>query len=341
MKILIFRSGAIGDVLMTTPLVRAVRKNYPNANITYLCGEWSRKAILNNPNIDKIISYPDEIIFKRNIIRLFFLILKLRNEKFDIAYVLDKSKWFGLLVKMAGIPERIGFDRAGEGKYNTKNIKYSGDKHEIDYYLDILKLSDIKPEGKNMDFFISPKDISFAKRYLKDKGINGRIIGIAPGGAVNPGESNGLRRWPEERYIELIDLISEKDHILLFGGKRDKEICERIIIGSNHKNIINLAGKFNFSKSAAIIKFCNKLVTHDSGLMHLAVALGVNIVAIFGPTDPKIRLYVTDNGVKIIVSNVKCRPCYMIDGGYNGCTSNKCMQKVSAKSVFNLLNLTS
>src|SRR3989338_1074345 len=153
-KILIIRSGAVGDVLMTTPLVKAVRKRFPKAKISYLVGNWSKDVLKNNPYVDSIISFNDSIIFKRDILKILALIKKLRREKFDICFILDKSHWWNMLAYACRIKTRIGFNRNGEGFINTLSVDYKGEKNELEYYLDIAKLLKIKIKDKRLELFL-------------------------------------------------------------------------------------------------------------------------------------------------------------------------------------------
>ncbi len=287
MKILIFRSGAIGDVLMTTPLVRAVRNRYPQAEITYLTGNWSKEAIRGNCNIDNLITFDDSIIFRKKIWKLINLVRKVRKEKFDLAFVLDKSKWFGLLVRLAQVKDRIGFDREGEGKYNTKSVSFDASRHEIDYYLDIGKMAGAKPVGRGMELQIPREDVLYVKQFLKNNKIRGKIVGIAAGGASNPGQELLEKRWPWEKYKQLCEkMIAELGcTIVLFGGEGDMDISRSIKEGNDR--IIDVTGSMTIKQSAALMSKCDLFVTHDSGPMHMAAASGTKVIALFGPTDPR------------------------------------------------------
>jgi lipopolysaccharide heptosyltransferase II len=320
-------------------LVRTIRNKYPSARITYLTGAWSKDAIIHNPLIDEIITFEDSIIFKRNIWKLWQLITDIRRRRFDIAFILDKSKWFGLLIKLAGIKERIGFDRNGEGKFNTKNVIFRGGKHEIDYYLETAQLIGAKVMKKDMDFFIPSEDSNFATDFMKKNELGSKIIGVAPGGAKNPGEENGLRRWPIENYIQLINLAAKHYSVIIFGGPGDKDTCDKVYFPFfRNRKVINTCGKLTLAQSAALIQKSNYLVTHDSGLMHLGVAVKTPTIALFGPTDPVTRIY-TKGTSNHALRNTKvvCSPCYTIYGRYPACKDNICMKSINPKKVYEII----
>jgi lipopolysaccharide heptosyltransferase II len=305
LKILLFKTGAIGDTLMTTPLVRQLRENYPHAKIDYLIGKVASQTLEGNKNIDEIIRFDPDIFFKKRIFEYLRLVRDIKKRHYDIIFVLDKHIIFNFTAKLTGIPKRIGFDRLGrEGKYLTDRIYYGNDKHEIYYYLDLLKgLKDpkITPDYKNnhTELFIDDKSSSFAQKFWKERNLENKgkdknakgIIAIAPGGGKNPGERTEYRNWPVEKYIELIKILvlKKKYTIILIGGKDDVEKSERIqseMSGKNSKNIISLVGKCSLKESAAIMQRCKCVICNDTGTMHIAGAVNHHIISIFGPTRP-------------------------------------------------------
>ncbi len=330
-NLLIIRSGAIGDVLMTTPLVRAIREYYPKAEITYLVGEWSKGAIETNPSVDKIISFRDEIVAKKKLFGVYNLIKKIRRQKFDRCFILDKSYIWNLFAWLCKIPVRVGFDRFGEGFPNTYNVQYDGTKHEVDYYMDIAKLIGAKIYG-DMEFFVPKKDEDYANRFfLKNKISN--VVGIAPGGAGNPGQKLSAKRWPVGKYAELVTRLLNANDVLIFGGKNDMEIAKSLLHSLETKTdrqIIDLAGKLNLKQAAAMIKKCKLIISNDSGPMHLAVAVKTQVIGIFGPTDP--NRFGPRVG-KVVTSKFSCGPCYDAYGRFKKCRDYKCIEKISVDEV--------
>jgi len=328
-KILIFRLGALGDVLMTTPLLRAVREKYRKAEITYLTGKWPAKALTNNKNIDKIMTFDENIIFRKNILEIMKLVKKIKKQKYDMCLVLDKSYLINMLFLVAGIPVRIGFDRNGEGFANTHNVPYKAEKYELDYYLDIVKLLGCKIKNKNMDIFTTKYDRDFSENFFKFKSITDAVV-IAPGGAMNPGAVMLEKRWPMINYIKLIKKLPEKYVIILLGGKEDKVVCKDVQDRIVNRKIFNLAGKTSIQQTAEIIKKCKLVITHDSGTMHIAGATDAKLVAIFGPTSPK--RFAPKNAI-IVESKLKGCPCYDAFGKYNKKIAKRCIESVSVEDV--------
>jgi len=291
-KILIFKIGAIGDVLMTTPFVRQARKNFPRAKIDYLVGKTAFQVLDGNRNLDEVVSFDEKIFFKKNIPAMLSLIRQARKRKYDMVFVMDKHWIFNFIAFLFGIKERIGFDRLGrEGIFLTKRVTYDKVRHEIFYYLDLLKVAGCAVDYNDykIDLFLNDNDYFFAENLWKIYRLNRKkVIGIAPGGGKNPGEKTEIRNWEINKYIELIKKLVDKNYfVLLVGGPSDSDKEKKILECLKSKKIISIIGKSSIKESAAVIKKCNYFVCNDSGPMHIAAAVNKNIISVFGPTNPK------------------------------------------------------
>ncbi|MAG08311.1 lipopolysaccharide heptosyltransferase II [Candidatus Woesearchaeota archaeon] len=338
-NILIIRSGGIGDVLMTTPLATAIRGKYPDSKIYYLTGNWSKEALEGNKNINDIITFDDEIIFKKKLFKVFSLIKSLRKRKYELCFVLDKSWQWSLLAFLAGAKFRIGFNRNKEGFANNLNVPYDGSKYELDYYLGIAEMLGIKIIDKDMLLSLSEEDLKSADDFCLNNNLKHKtLIGIAAGGAENPGQKMHIKRWSKEKYIALIKRILEKKKdavVLLFGGENDLKLNDYILNETDKIRVYNLVGKATIKQSAALIKKCKAFVTHDSGTMHIASITKVPLIALFGPTDP--NRFAPKNAI-IMRNEVKCSHCYDIYGRYNEeCKDTKCMN-IAVKDVYEKVN---
>jgi len=290
-KILFFKLGAIGDTLMTTPLIRQVRKNFPDAQIDYLIGNSSASVLENNLNINNIITFDEMIFVKKKIIQWHKLISKIKRMNYDLIFVLDKHRIFNLSSKLFGIKIRVGFDRLGkEGIFLTNKVYYGEIRHEIYYYLDLAKEIGLKVNYKDtkMNIFLSNKDKKFANEFWKKHKLNGKkVIAVCPGGAINYAAKTYVKRVPTEKFIEIINFLLKKGLIvLLIGGKSDLEIEKKILENVSSKNLISLISETSIHQSAAILEKCKKVICNDSGPMHIAASVNKNIISIFGPTNP-------------------------------------------------------
>ncbi|MBI2564771.1 lipopolysaccharide heptosyltransferase II [Candidatus Woesearchaeota archaeon] len=306
-KILLFKSGAIGDVLMTTPLIRVLRKKYPETIIDYLTGNWSAKVLQNNPYLNNVFSMPDESFHAKNPFNKIRLLIKIKKQKYDTAFILDKSWLANLFILATGISQRIGFNRFGEGFSNNYNVNYGVIKHEIEYYLELLKAFNLTEKNTKLDLFPLKTDLEFAHLFIKKNKLEKKtIIGVIPGGAHNPGRDyDKTRIWPKENYVELIKKLQNKHTIFLFGGNNDKKLHEDIKARlDHHKNIYDFAGKTSIYQTAALINYCKKIICNDSGPMHIAASMNKPVITIFGCTHPKRKAPLT-KGSKAIWKNEK------------------------------------
>lgn len=332
-KILIIRSGGLGDVIMTTPLVRAVRRKFPRAKITYLVGKWAAAALKNNPNVNRVWEFDDEIIFKKNIFAVRKLIKELRKENFELCFILDKSYHWNMLAYFCRIPFRIGFDRHGEGFANNLNVPFDGSKYEFEYYLDVARLVKAKA-GKDMELYSAAKDKKAAAEFSRKNALNGKItVGIAAGGAENPGQAFHAKRWAADRYIGLINLVAENERaaIILFGGKSDELLNKQIMEQSMHKDKIFNASNMSLHEAFELMKKCRLIITHDSGALHMAGAAKAKIIALFGPT-PAERF--APRNAAVIKSPAAGCPCYDEYGNYDKRFAASCMSAISVDNVY-------
>ncbi|MBF0230477.1 MAG: lipopolysaccharide heptosyltransferase II [Desulfamplus sp.] len=354
-KILIRAANWVGDAIMTTPVIRAIRKSYPNAHITLLAKPWVIPVFDNNPYIDEIMVYENETRHTKGLGTL-RLAKDIRKHSFEVAILMQNAFEAALITFLAGIPIRIGYNTDGRGLLLNPSIKM--DKklkkgHLIDYYRGILKGSNHRfcggcghfiEDGRKLDLFISDVERTEALKIFASYGINTQtqpVIGI------NPGATGGTaKRWFPERYGELAKRLSEqfKIKILIFGGKADKELGDKIneiASQSNGKTInqtspicVNLAGKTTLRQAFALIEKCDLFITNDSGLMHAAAALETKQIAIIGSTDYIATAPLSLNSVMIRVP-VPCSPCLKVH-----CPKDKsdtdhhvCMNKISVDMV--------
>ena len=315
MKFLIIRIGAIGDVIMTTPMVKAIKKKYPRSEISYLVGKWSMEVLENNPYIDWIIKVNEEWFLKKQFNHLKFLIQDLRKQRFDYGIALDKSWSFNLFLLLCGIKHRYGFSREHHLINKiilTKQVLFSGKKKEYEYYNDLLYTSlGLNYKYSDMALYPTKKEKSSVDKYMEE--YNWKFVGIAPGGAVNPGQKALQKRWPKKYYSELINhSLLEGKKVFIIGGDGDRHY-NRFPEFECNKNYYNLTGAFNLRQTYYLLKkYCNIFICNDSGPMHLAAAAKVkHIITLFGPTPPE--RFAPQNA---IVLKSKIFPSYTISGKF-------------------------
>ncbi len=285
-KILVVRTDRIGDVVLTTPIFKALRENYPQAHIAAMVSPRTKEILEGSPYIDEIIVY-DKDKHHKGIAAFWKFILGLKNKRFDLAIVLHTKKRMNLITFLANIPRRIGF--AEKGKFSLlltdrlKDTRPLGLKHEADYCLDVLKELGLKISERKLHVPLKKEALDWADKVLAENGINkgDKIV------AIHPGASCPSKRWFKDRFVALADKLAH-DYgfkIIIISGLKDIAIANDIGKSSKHK-IVNLAGKISLAQTAAILKQVNIFISNDSGPVHIASAVGTPVISIFGRNQP-------------------------------------------------------
>jgi len=346
-RFLIINPFGIGDVLFTTPLVRAIKNSYPGSLIAFWCNERVKGVLKNNKNIDKIfalsrgdikrISKQSRLAGTKRFLNLFS---GLKKERFDISFDFSLDHRYSLISKILGIKRRIGFNYKRRGRFLTDKIDIDGyhSKHVVEYYLDLLKFIDVEPKNKNLELSVPDGDKVKIKNILGDQGINdkGLIIGIAPGAGASWGQDAALKHWPAVSFAQLADKIKSElgAKIILLGDEREKAIAETIVKAMKSEPI-DLVGRTSLEDFVAIISNLHILVTNDGGPLHIAVALRVKTVSIFGPVDDEVYgPYPTSDRHIVVKEDLTCSPCYQ-RFRMPACSRNReCINSISTQRVF-------
>ena len=272
MKILLWKIGALGDIVMTTPLVRQLRRALPGASIDYLTGRGCASILQGNPHIDQIRSFDESILYGGQVGRLREVLPLLRG--YDCIFVLDKHWIFPLLSRLAGTPTRIGFQRRPhEGLLLTQTVRYGALRHEIDYYLDLaeaagwpIRRDDVALEG--------PMEAAFSCEP-------GSVVLINSGGD-NANENSKVRRMPDTLFGALVEAFVEQHPVIFIGSASEANYYERF----SGLGRTNLCGRTSLAQATSVLRQAARVITTDTGLMHLAAAVNQQVTAVFGPTHP-------------------------------------------------------
>lgn len=330
-RILIRGANWVGDAIMTTPVIRAVRKNFPNAEISILVKPWVAPVFHNNPFVDNVLIYDDKGRHKKGLgtIRL---ARDLRKYHFDLAVLMQNAFEAALITFLGGVSERLGYDTDARVLLLNRCIKLDPklkQVHLIDYYRGILKGAGLHDDGATLDLFISDSEKRAAEKTLHNNGIDTSKPVIA----INPGATGGTaKRWFPDRFAQLSTKLAEHFgvKVLIFGGPGDTVLGDEIAELSGNV-CVNLAGKTNLSQAFAMIEQCSLFITNDSGLMHAAAALGINQVAIIGSTN-HITTPPSNSNSRIVRVPVHCSPCMKPVCRYD---HHQCMDNISVDMVFN------
>ena len=346
-NILIANPFGIGDVLFSTPLVKALREHFPDSFIGYICNKRSEALLTTNPNIDEVFVFEKDDFkelwskSKWKTIQEFLKLLRaIRARKVNIVIDLSLGHQYSLISLIIGVRQRIGFNYKNRGRFLTHKIDIEGydSKHIVDYYLSLLQFLDIRtPRHAGLEFFIKPSEREWAEAFLGEHNIGRKdlIVGVIPGGGASWGEKAAYKHWQEDKFTKLIDKLTEEcsAKTIIFGDAREIDKCERIASTCNSLTA-NACGTTNLGRFAALLKFCDLVITNDGGPLHVAVSQGVRTVSIFGPVDEIVYgpYPINENNI-VIKSEEDCRPCHK-KFKVPECSNRICLQKIEVEDVF-------
>lgn len=333
-KILVVRTDRMGDVLLNIPAIRAL-KNHFNASVTALLNPIVGKLLEGSPEIDEVICF-DQERWQKSLMTKLALVKLLRMNKFDLAVVLNPAKRFHALVCLAGIPRRLGYDRKW-GFLLTHKIedkKKLGQKHEVEYNLDLVRAIGANTDDMHISLAVNPEEERFVENLLEKHNINAKDAIIA----MHPFASNPAKCWPKERFAALAQRLSLKSQtkIIIIGGQEEVS-ASKDIISLIKQPVINLTGRLTLRQLAAFLKRCTLLISNDSGPVHIAAAMDVNTVVIFGRNIAGVgpeRWSPWGNQHTILHHDPGCDPCLDRDCPYEF----KCLTSITLEEVLQAVN---
>ncbi|MBI5888717.1 MAG: lipopolysaccharide heptosyltransferase II [Deltaproteobacteria bacterium] len=341
-RILVRAPNWIGDAVMCLPAVAALKAAYPDAEITALTRGRAVPVFENNPAIAEVMEYDANGRHKGVTGRL-RLRKEIKARGFDMAVLFQNAFDAAFVSFISGIPERIGYVRDLRRRFLTRPVAATAEikkRHQVFYYLNIIKELDAAEASKPPTPVIRLKDeeIRWADEFLRQNGIKkeaeppegaqplqGALIGAAPGASYGP-----AKRWPAAGFAEVLRRLSEEYNgvPVIFGGVDDAGACRdaaELIAG----RVINLAGRTTLRQCMALLSRLKVFVTNDSGLMHVAAALGVPTVAVFGSTDAALTGPV-GRAARVVEKKIECAPCFKRECAYG---HYRCLKGVDAADV--------
>ena len=283
-RILIARTDRLGDVVLSTPVIRYFREKYPDSYIAFMTRPYARDIVKNDPYIDEVILY-DKDYSHKSLFGTIRFALSLKGKRFDTAIALHPTNRTHLIFYAAGIPARIGYDR-NLPFLLTKRIKHAkqeGLMHEIDYNFDLLEKAGFDTSGADKMPYIE-KDDSDSKvvdAILTDQGISGEMV------AVHAGASCPSKRWPPEKFAEVCDALAAMRgySVILVGGEETEKFSRQVMMSMKAK-AHDLTDILRVGELAELLRRCRLFISNDSGPVHVSVAVGTPVISIFGRKDP-------------------------------------------------------
>lgn len=322
-RILVVKPRAIGDVLLSTAVLPDLRREFKNSSIDFLVEDFASPVLEGNPYIDKVITFGTKSDSS------FSIISKIRRRHFDLVIDLFANPRTAVITLLSGAKYRVGFPfKWRRFAYNILVSPRGGEVHNVEFNLDALRRLGIEITSRAPVFFLDDRSKEFAGTFISNNGLEeGDFISINIGGGWD------IKRWPVEKFIELCGMIDSRLHrrvVVLYGPSEEAEAA-RIARSSGAV----LAPQTSLKEMGAILKASELLVTNDSGPMHIAAALGVPTLAIFGPTSP--HLQGPYGNVSEIVRNEKlgCLECNLTKCPIG----NPCMKELDAEIVYEHLQI--
>ena len=323
-NILIIKLRYIGDVLLATPTIRAIKAARSDAQVTMMVNRGTEEVLRGNPDLDEIM-----VLDRVSLAAQWRLIAKLRRRRFDTVIDLTDGDRSAFLSWISGASVRIGFndEHRWRGKCYTEVVRsVPGVRHRIDRDLAALKLMGIHASEGPPRLWLTGEDKEHANQLLERLGIRrDRPIII-----IQPGARYWFKAWPHERFAELADrLASDYGCQVLIGGTREEEVLAQRIHEAAKSRPISMAGQATLKQFAAIAKCAALFVGNDSGAMHIAAAVGTPLVALFGPSNPDEWGPCGDH-VKVLYKGLDCRACF-----HPTCERGElnCMKQLSVQEV--------
>lgn len=318
-KILIIKPSSLGDIIHTLPALSIIRKSFPQSYIAWLVNANFREILEGHPYLDEIIPFPRYLFLKKGC----SFLKELKERHFDMVIDLQGLLRSALIGLWSGAEERIGFKRGREFSplFYTRPIEIEPEVlHAVDRNARLASSISGGIFELDFTFFLSPRAIKKIEELLKGMDIQGEIV------TLNPATRWASKRWPEERWASLADELADKGAIFFVSGPGEEEGVKRIR-SLMKKCSFSLAGTLNLQELAAFLTRSRLLITVDSGTMHLASALPIPVVSLFGPTDPsRCGPYGQNDGV--IRLSLECSDCYR-----TRCREMRCMKGIEPEMV--------
>ncbi len=324
MKILIIRLSSIGDIVLTTPVIRCVKQQILNAEVHFLVKPQFRDLLKSNPYIDKLHSLKESLTDT---------IVQLKKEKFDCVIDLHRNQRTFVIKKFLQT-QHHSFDKQNIAKWLLVNFKFNGlpQLHVVDRYMKTVSSLGVENDGKGLDYFI-PESEQIGLEHLPHAHRAGYIGWVT-------GAAHQTKKFPADKIIRICRSINFP--VVLLGGNEEKEEGQRIAETSGTQ-VFNACGMFSLNGSASLVQQAKLIVTNDTGMMHLAAAFQKPVISLWGNTVPAFGMYpyYGNSGQKaemVEVEGLNCRPCSKL--GYKKCPKKhfKCMELLDESKIIELIN---
>ncbi|MBW2310374.1 MAG: glycosyltransferase family 9 protein [Deltaproteobacteria bacterium] len=323
-KILFIRIDRIGDIVLSTPALKAVKEAYPHSKITVLASPSNSPLVFNNPNIDYIVVYDR----RGRLIDRIRVIQKLRESSFDLAIdpYPDYELRTAVISFLSGARKRVGYASYGrEVLFTLRAPRIDDNKHFVDITLGVLKPLGIHAGDKAPEVFLAHEERQWARTWLKERGVWGeQIVGIHPGGHYES------QRWPPESYADLMDQLQEWKGValIIFGAPGEEPLIKKICSMVTGEVVTFLED--DIRRFAALLSYCFVFIGNNSGPLHVAAGLGIATISFMGPTNKARWMPIGDIHTVFRMDDLPCIGC---NRGYCKIKTHDCMRLITPSMV--------
>ncbi|RPI65240.1 MAG: glycosyltransferase family 9 protein [Ignavibacteriales bacterium] len=317
-KILCIKPRGIGDIVLSTIILDNLIAHFPNAKIDYLTEHFAKHSVTNNPLVNKVLTmHKTEFVLK--------VAWRIRKEKYDMLIDLWSNPRSAQITFFSGVKYRIGYAYRGRKyAYNILGTSGKGDHHSAEHNLELLKPLGVNIISKKLHYYVGNLEKVFADKFFNDNNLDGeKVFGIIPAGGWDS------KRCDKEKWVDICTESVNKFNckILVLWGPGDESDAQ--FIKSKLGENCLLAPKSSLPQMAAMISECDLVIANDSGPMHIAAALGVKTLGIFGPTNPKAHGPYSQNSDYVIKDDLDCIICNKLICPFQ----HECMRELSTDTV--------
>jgi lipopolysaccharide heptosyltransferase II len=322
-KILIRGPNWVGDSVLAIPAMKAIRNCFPDAEITLLVRPWVAGLFTSAPFIDKVWTEPKPA----RLADWTRMAKAIRSTGFDLGLLLPNSFESALMMFLSRVPNRIGYATDGRGWMLTNSITPVGDgRHQVDYYLDLVKTISSSTSRPSIEIQATAEERASARSLLQKQGIPAGSAFLV----LNPGAAYGsAKRWHGDRFAKSAEVLTEELdlHIAVIGSDAERSVAEQIAAQIGGKAAV-LNGMTSLETLIGVLAESSLMITNDSGPMHIAAALSIPTVAVFGSTDERVT-GPSGPRTRIVKNPVECSPCLLRDCPID----HRCMNAVTVEDV--------
>lgn len=328
-NILAVRFSSIGDVLLTTPLVRAIRHRHPAARLTVLTKQSYAPLLSRNPNVSQVLAVtPNQTLFQ--------VAAELRSARYTHLLDLhDSARTRALRILVPGRWSTYPKHRLARAVLiHGKRNFYRDTRPVAERYFDAARHLEVVPDGQPPDLFLAPE----AEREVADWFSGGTLLPDRPTVAVAPGAAHATKRWPVEHWRQLVQQVAARGLQVVIVGSTEDAAVAAAIAQSSGSGVANVAGRFGLQSTGALLKRSAAVVSGDTGVMHMATAVGTPVIALFGPTVGAFGFFPYTDRAQVLELGLPCRPCSSKGGPRCPLGHHLCLRNIGPDAVYQALS---